>query len=229
MGCLNAWFTQTTFVTVDHTIRNSTPVRARNLLGHLPPRSGNRCFHPRTPVATPAEPTAYTRGRGTHIAGLAVTAGPLLFVYGPQCSPVESDVPSRVTQPPVPHEPWPAELRRVEHPDLSPVLFHFCARGQKPNDYIPEEIWRMSAPERLASILWEGRPRAFVTFSQGDPAVCFTEATRPGFEFLVTQLAYQPWGLIVDRDSVYRAGGGPIWYARPTEYEALVSDQRGVG
>lgn len=115
-----------------------------------------------------------------------------------------------MTPPTSPHQPvelrpdhgrWPDALRRVEHPDLSPVLFHFCVRGRKPNDYVPQEIQCMSASDRLASILWEGHLRAFVTFSQGYPAVCFTEATRPGFEFLLTQRDYQPWGLIVDRDS----------------------------
>lgn len=79
----------------------------------------------------------------------------------------------------------------------------------------------MSGADRLAAILWDGYLRAFETFSQGPPAVCFTESTERGFKFLVETRAYHPWGLIVDRDSVYDAGGGPIWYARPAEYQRL--------
>jgi hypothetical protein len=50
-------------------------------------------------------------------------------------------------------------LRSVEHPDLSPVLTHFCDRA-RPQAGIPAEITSMTAPQRLASILWESRLRA---------------------------------------------------------------------
>jgi hypothetical protein len=108
-------------------------------------------------------------------------------------------------------------LRPVEHPDLSPVLTHFCDRA-RPQARIPPEITAMTAPQRLASILWESRLRAFVTYSGGDPAICLTEATLHGLNFLIGRRHYQPWGLVFDRQSVYDAGGGPVWYARPEEY-----------
>jgi hypothetical protein len=79
----------------------------------------------------------------------------------------------------------------------------------------------MRVEQRLESILWEGRLRAFVTYSGGDPAVCVTAATIAGLKFLIRQRWHQPWGLVFDRQSVYDAGGGPVWYARPEEYGKL--------
>jgi hypothetical protein len=79
----------------------------------------------------------------------------------------------------------------------------------------------MKPPERLASILRDGRLLAFETYSKGDPAVCFTESSWPGFKFLMRKCAYEPWGLMVARRSVEDVGGGPVWYARPKQYWAL--------
>jgi hypothetical protein len=79
----------------------------------------------------------------------------------------------------------------------------------------------MTAPQRLESILWQSRLRAFVTYSGGDPAICLTEATLPGLGFLIGRRSYQPWGLVLDRQSVFDAGGGPVWYARPEEYYSV--------
>lgn len=76
----------------------------------------------------------------------------------------------------------------------------------------------MTAQQRLESILWESKLRGFVTFSGGVPAVCFTEATPNGLNFMIGQRSYQPWGLVFDRQSIYTAGGGPVWHARPEEY-----------
>jgi hypothetical protein len=38
---------------------------------------------------------------------------------------------------------------------------------------------------------------------------------------LIGNLGYAPWGLVFDRQSIYDAGGGPVWYPRADEYEAL--------
>jgi hypothetical protein len=127
-----------------------------------------------------------------------------------------------MTQPPptpLAQVPRPA-LRPVEHPDLSPVLTHFCDRT-RPQNSIPAQIRSMAAPQRLESILWESRLKAFVTYSGGDPAICLTEATLNGLNFMIGRSHYQPWGLVFDRQSVYDAGGGPVWYARPDEYFSL--------
>jgi hypothetical protein len=108
----------------------------------------------------------------------------------------------------------------VQHPDLSSVLTHFCDRA-RPQTYVPTEITSMSASQRLESILWSSQLLAFVTYSGGDPAVCLTEATVSGLNFLIGQRSYRPWGLVFDRQSVYDTGGGPVWYARPDEVRAV--------
>jgi hypothetical protein len=128
-----------------------------------------------------------------------------------------------VTQPPAPLAQVSRPiLRPVEHPDQSALLTHFCDRA-RPQAGIPSGILQMSAPQRLESILWESRLRAFVTYSGGDPAVCLTEATPNGLGFLIGRRHYQPWGLVFTRQGVYDAGGGPVWYARPDEYHRVRS------
>ncbi|WP_432830529.1 hypothetical protein [Dactylosporangium sp. CA-092794] len=111
-------------------------------------------------------------------------------------------------------------LRPVEHPDMSGLLTHFCHRSSSQTG-IPQHVAAMSAQERLASILWSGQLWAFTTHSGGDPAVCLTEATLNGLGFLITRRQYQPWGLVFDRQKVYEAGGGPVWYVRGDEYYEL--------
>jgi hypothetical protein len=112
-------------------------------------------------------------------------------------------------------------LRTVEHPDLSGLLTHFCDRARWQPSITPE-IRGMTAQQRLESILWEGLLRGFVTFSGGVPAVCFTEATLNGLAYLTSKpQPYQPWGLVFDRQAIFDAGGGPVYYARPEEYEFL--------
>jgi hypothetical protein len=76
---------------------------------------------------------------------------------------------------------------------------------------------------RAAGSLASASLAGFVTYSGGDPAVCFTEATVTGLDFLLARRSYQPWGLVFDRQSVYDVGGGPVWYARPDEYSFLGS------
>jgi len=79
----------------------------------------------------------------------------------------------------------------------------------------------MTAQQRLESILWEGKLWGFTTFSGGVPAVCFSEATLDGMNFMIGRRFYGPWGLVFDRQSIYDAGGGPVWYARPNEHQFL--------
>jgi hypothetical protein len=105
----------------------------------------------------------------------------------------------------------PSAPRPVEHPELSNFLTHLCKRCRRQRDAVPEYIRSMSAPDRLACILWQQQLRAFVTFSLGDPAVCFTEAKDEGLRFLIQRGKYEPWGLLFDRQNVYEVGGGPVW------------------
>lgn len=135
-------------------------------------------------------------------------------------------MPDQVMQPPAPLLPSapPALLRPVEHPELSPILTHFCGRGRSDGPHVPQEIKVMSARDRLTSILWQRTLRTFVTFSGGAPAVCFTEALLPGLQFMIQRRGYQPWGLVFLRQAIYDSGGGPAWHARPQQYEVLKQD-----
>lgn len=128
-------------------------------------------------------------------------------------------------QPPQPLAPAASRplLRPAEHPELSDVLTHFCGRGRDRAD-LPASIQQLSSADRLENILWEQRLRTFVTFSRGDPAVCFTEAGKAGIKFMIKERGYEPWALLFRRQDVYDAGGGPIWHARPTEYDLLCQD-----
>lgn len=117
-------------------------------------------------------------------------------------------------------------LRAVQHPDLSPVLTHFCGRRREPCPDVPSSIRNMSARQRLESILWETQLQMFVTFSGGDPAVCFTEATFAGLKYMIERRGYEPWALMFDRQYVYSAGGAPAWHARDLEYRLLQQNQR---
>lgn len=90
--------------------------------------------------------------------------------------------------------PSAGALRQVERPDLSALLTHFCSRGRPLGAGVPPDVHAMSVSDRLRSILWEQRLRAFVTYSGGDSAVCLTEATLAGLQFLIGKRGYQPWG-----------------------------------
>lgn len=131
-----------------------------------------------------------------------------------------------MTQPsaPVPQS-QPGILRAVQHPDLSEVLTHFCGRRRERRD-LPQHIRSMSARERLESVLWEQQLQMFVTFSEGNPAVCFTEGRWAALKFMIEQRGYEPWALMFDRQSVYAANGGPAWHARDLEYSMLQQNQQ---
>jgi hypothetical protein len=123
-----------------------------------------------------------------------------------------------------PATPGAPSWRTIEHPELSQWLTHFVDRGQGErgeNDCVPLRIRNMSAPGRLAAILWDGYLRAYRTFSQGDPAACFSETTKAGLQFLLEKRRYKPWALVVQRNSALTAGAGPVWYARTPEYKKL--------
>lgn len=118
-----------------------------------------------------------------------------------------------------------AGLRDVTHPDLSSTLIHFVDRNRAPGRNVPEEIQALDPVGRMESILKDEAISAFVTYSGGMPSVCMTEATQAGVHYLIETRGYAPWGLMFDRQHVYAAGGGPVWYTRPDEYRMLKGDE----
>lgn len=83
----------------------------------------------------------------------------------------------------------------------------------------------MSADQRLASILSQGSIYPYRTFT-GHPAVCMTGCSWAGLEFLIGKRDYQPWGLMFDRQAVFDAGGGPVWYVRDDVMDELSPTSR---
>lgn len=103
-------------------------------------------------------------------------------------------------------------------------LIHFCGRpeGTSPTPYLPEDIDWMASSRRLDEILWEKQLRGFPPFGadRDQPMVCLSESPPDHLAWLL-QRGWQPWGLLFNRQDVYDAGGGPVWYAREAQYRDL--------
>jgi hypothetical protein len=93
---------------------------------------------------------------------------------------------------------------------------------------VPPYIQGLTAEQRLDSILWEQRIWGFPPFGRDvvQPMVCFSESPPNHLEWLLHGQGWPPWGVILLRQWVYTKGGGPVWYARPDEYNSLTPTQR---
>ncbi|MGW5569748.1 hypothetical protein ACWEVD_00990 [Nocardia thailandica] len=107
---------------------------------------------------------------------------------------------------------------------MAETLVHFVARERTPHPSVPEDIKVMSPDERLAAILRQGSINPFPTFTD-HPAVCMTECSGAGLEFLIGRRGYRPWGLMFDRQTVFDAGGGPVWYVRDEDMDELATSR----
>lgn len=108
-------------------------------------------------------------------------------------------------------------------PAQSAMLIHFTGRpgNTTSNRGLPRWIVDGSPAERLSSILWDGTLYGQVPYGGTLQAVSLSEASPDHVSWLVNARGFPPWGLIVGRQAVYDAGGGPVWYARRDQYEAL--------
>jgi hypothetical protein len=112
----------------------------------------------------------------------------------------------------------PKPLRRYQNqPDISDFVVHFVCRYGAENPHVPEHIRKMSAYDRLTSILSEQRILAFPPFGNDVPVICFTECTRSGTQALVGQ-RYAALGLGFSKTFVFQNGGGPAFYLRGDEW-----------
>jgi hypothetical protein len=100
----------------------------------------------------------------------------------------------------------------AEHPALSDTLTHLCGRARQSE--VPPDIAKMTADERLRSVLWSQTITGFPPYGGSDPVVCFTESRPEGLAYLIRQKDWEPWGVVLRRGSVYELGGGPVWYIR---------------
>ncbi len=109
-------------------------------------------------------------------------------------------------------------LRTYKQPDLSDHVAHFTGRsGNRPAE-VPKSVVDKADWDRLATILIDRQIRAFPTFGNDLPAVCFTECTLAGIKTLMKEKRYTPCGIVFDKDFVFREGGGPAFYVRGDEW-----------
>ncbi len=116
-------------------------------------------------------------------------------------------------------EPGPAQFE---------WLVHFCGRppGAAQSIDVRRDIALMSPDQRLRSILLGGAIFGFPPFGARDPVVSLSECTKDHMEWLIAQRGWSPWGILLRRQDVYDMGGGPVWYARTQQYEALPESLR---
>jgi hypothetical protein len=110
-------------------------------------------------------------------------------------------------------------LASISHPDFNDLVIHFSGRSGLSN--VTLDISPLTPRERLLRILVEGRLRAFTMFNTGHKAVCFTESTRRGVQWLIGQRRYEPYGVAFARQTVFERGGGPALYVRGDEWSAV--------
>jgi hypothetical protein len=113
-------------------------------------------------------------------------------------------------------------------PAQSDWLVHFCGRPPylKESEHLPSEIAAMQPFQRLWRILQEERLRGFPPFGANEPMVCLSESPLHHLQWLMVQRGFPRWGLFVRRQWAYEVGGGPTWYARRDQYDALTLEQR---
>jgi hypothetical protein len=117
---------------------------------------------------------------------------------------------------------------REPGPAQSDLIYHFCGRppGTGRSTHLDPTIAAMSAPDRLANILWEGMLRGSTPFGAANRMVCFSESPIEHLLWLLHDRAFPPWALLVRRQWVYDFGGGPVWYTRDAQYRTLTPEQR---
>ena len=112
-------------------------------------------------------------------------------------------------------------LRRFSNPDLSDFVVHFTGRAGPHSFGVPSDIANREPWDRLAQILLSHKIRAFAPFGSSEPVACFTECTRAGIQALMADNRYAPCGLAFEKDTVFRAGGGPALYVRGDEWSDI--------
>lgn len=107
------------------------------------------------------------------------------------------------------------------HPGVSDVLAHLCGRARQ--DGLPADVTSMAPQDRLSAILWTANLRGFPPYGGVDPVVSFTESRPEGLAYLIREKSWAPWGIVLDRDSVFELGGGPVWYVRGDMWNAVTT------
>ena len=124
--------------------------------------------------------------------------------------------------------PRPEPLE-IPGPAQSNFLIHFCGRpsGRPHTPYVRPEIQALTPAQRLDNILWEQQILGFAPFGAAadQPMVCLSESPLDHLQWLLRSRGWPPWGVVLSRQWVFTVGGGPVWYARPGQYETLTRTQ----
>lgn len=107
------------------------------------------------------------------------------------------------------------------HPDLPDTLVHFTGRPRGQNDE-PPDFARGTAEERMVNILHGGVLRGAPDFWADAPVICFSEVTEAARRVMLRdgnskRGAYEPWGLVLDRQRLIAAGARPVLYLSSEE------------
>ena len=141
--------------------------------------------------------------------------------------------------------PGPVPARPLQRPGPAQAicLIHFCGRPEdsKITPWVPTWIRNLDADVRLDKILdsrslyafppyGEKQPSdyRFLGLSPGEvqPMVCLSESPTTHLAWLLDTRKWQPWGLFFYRQRVYESNGGPVWYVRQEQYDALTDKQK---
>jgi hypothetical protein len=112
-------------------------------------------------------------------------------------------------------------LQQLSHPDFNDLVVHFTGRDGRSN--CSPNIVAMSPRQRLLRIVVERRLLAFPMFGVNARAVCFTESTTAGNQWLVRKRRYPPYGIAFKKQAVFERGGGPAFYVRGDEWDAVTA------
>lgn len=119
-------------------------------------------------------------------------------------------------------------LLRPAGPGQSYWMCHFCGRppGTAVSSQLDPWIAALTPQQRLENILWTGTLLGSVPFGATHNMVCFSESSPEHLYWLLRERGFSGWGLLFTRQWVYDLFGGPVWYARNDQYNALTCDQR---
>lgn len=112
------------------------------------------------------------------------------------------------------------ELRSVVHPGQSEGLVHFTGRARP--SFAPE-VALMSPRDRLDSIISDRALIGHCVPGSSRPVVCFSESNRSHTAALLRRAGFAGWGVVMSRQWVWDAGGGPVWYVRDDNWSTVRS------
>lgn len=116
-------------------------------------------------------------------------------------------------------------LPYVNKPDCSLYVAHFTNGGKLKGESNDHDIERLSAYERLISILEQKVIKASKMPWTGANAVCFTES--PWTSLLTHTQRYSPYGIGFSKPALFAKHGGPAIYVRTDHYSKQMKESGG--